>query len=491
MAKDSLKKLLNKFPYFIDKRQSSNFYKSQAVTNKGFQDISQALFDVAESFNLSKKVLIWKEQNEPYEYTMNFACNCPNLKRVIIYKNDELLYMETYSLEDKIGTFFYSHEDTSYNENLDTIIIPTDTYSIYAETYDEYTLAKGFPENDKRLGNEYDHDYSLDEIGRLNNIPRKNYIPTEDYANTEPPYNDRLTEDDYHYLNRIINYNLRLHDTPLPVLEIWKEYGIESQMVNRESSLIKMFDEELHEENWVPKPWEHKDSFCDLSEDLGKFFFVSSNTISPFKNQDIRFNFRFLNSFAEEIMGEFTVDIYLNGNLIEENCSSSQFIINSNRLSENDENIFEFIAKEGTFVLGSEEIRIHILGCDSANFYVSSEGDDDNDGKTTNTAFATIQKAINSIRNEENFIVILGENTISAPVTINKSCKILGCNNATLENTTNQNFFSVTQNKKLELQDICLIYDNLSAEISTAEFENQNGQRSNNLFVRISADWEE
>ena len=111
------------------------------------------------------------------------------------------------------------------------------------ETYNEYTIEKGFPENDEILGDIYDHDTSLDEIGALNNIPRKTYITTDDYAHTEPPYNNRLTEDDYHYMNRILNYNLKLHNTPLPVLEIWKLYGIFSDMVNREQYLLKMFDE--------------------------------------------------------------------------------------------------------------------------------------------------------------------------------------------------------------------------------------------------------
>lgn len=490
MTKDSLKKLLNKFPYFIDKRESSNFYKSQDVTNNRFQEISQSLFEVAESFNLLKKIWIWKEQYVPYDYAINFLCNCPNLKSVSIYKNDELLYMETYSSEEKINNFIYSYEGSSYNEEDETIIIPNDTFSMYVETYDEYSLSKGFPENDEQLGDEYDHDYSIDRFGRLNNIFRKNYIATEDYANTEPPYNNRLTEDDYHYLNRIINYNLRLHNTPLPVLELWKEYGIESQMVNREACLIKMFDEDLHDENWIPNPWEHKDSFCDLSEDLGKFFFVSSNTIRSLKNQNINFNFKFLNSLAEQIIGDFTVDIYLNDDLIEGDYPSSQYTINSNMLNDSIGNVFEFVAKEKSIPFGSEEITINIMGCNEANFYVSSTGNDNNNGKSRETAFASIQKAINNINNEENFIVILGENTISTPLRINKSCKILGCDNASIENMSSPNFFSVSQNQKLELQDINLIFDNVSAEISSGIFENQNRQKKN-LFVRISQNWEE
>ena len=64
-------------------------------------------------------------------------------------------------------------------------VIPSDRFIITVETYDEYILEKGFPENDKTYDeyknsdkkyDVFDHDYSLDEFGILNNIPRKEYI---------------------------------------------------------------------------------------------------------------------------------------------------------------------------------------------------------------------------------------------------------------------------------------------------------------------------
>ena len=53
---------MDMFPYFFDKSPSSNFYKSQSVTNNQFKNLYQALFNVKESFHLEKRCLIWKEQ---------------------------------------------------------------------------------------------------------------------------------------------------------------------------------------------------------------------------------------------------------------------------------------------------------------------------------------------------------------------------------------------------------------------------------------------
>ena len=82
--KDSLKNLLDMFPYFFKKDEDSNFYKSQKVTNNRLREVYQSLFDTAESFRLSKRCLVWKEQSEAYEYQINFVANFPFLKNVYI-----------------------------------------------------------------------------------------------------------------------------------------------------------------------------------------------------------------------------------------------------------------------------------------------------------------------------------------------------------------------------------------------------------------------
>ena len=495
MTRDSLQDLLELFPDFFDKSEVSNFYMSQSVTNNQFKNLGQSLFDIVESIDLRKKCFIWKEQLVPYDYRIYFCANYPHIKNVKCYKNDEMICIEDYTYEENKETFHYIYDSTNETntllenstENTNPLIIPDDTFKIIIETYDEILIEKGFPENDEIQGNEYDHDISLDEIGAQNNIPRKKYAPTSDYQNTEPPYNNCLSEDDYHYMNRIIKYNLRLHTTPLPVLELWKIYGITANMINRESSLFKMFDENRHEPDWTPSPWEHKDQLCTPIANLGKFLLVSANTTLPHKNQVIRFTFRYLNMYAEPLTTNATVSIYLNNTLLEENYNYDTYSINSSQL-EGGVNIFKFVASDDDGIFSTQEMSFRVIGCDDANWYVSDNGDDTNDGKTPQTSFATIQKAANMVESEENFIVVRGTHTINTPVKIKNNCTILGCNNATIENTTCANFFEVPVNKKLEISDLTLNYDTISSSVTTMELTNNSDQTT---FVRIIEDWED
>ena len=48
--KDSLKQLKNLFPWFFDKSESSNFSKSQWVTNRRFQRLDNDLFKIYQNF---------------------------------------------------------------------------------------------------------------------------------------------------------------------------------------------------------------------------------------------------------------------------------------------------------------------------------------------------------------------------------------------------------------------------------------------------------
>jgi len=507
--KKRITELMDMFPYFFDKSETSNFFKSQSVTNNQLLKIYQSLLTVKDSLSLDKKCLIWKEQTVPYDYTINFLVNYPYLKSVKCYKNDTLIYMEEYLEEDNVSSFIYSYNSVDDNdflddniedtelENEDTPIIPEDTFKITAETYNEYIIEKGFPENDEPQNNIYDHDISLDEIGALNDIPRKTYITTTDYANTEPPYNDRLTEDDYHYMNRIINYNLRLHNTPLPVLEIWKLYGIFSDMINREEYLLKMFDETMHpydEEtglvgDWTPLPWEHKDTLCNLTPDLGRFFFVSANTLLPVKNQSVIFQFQYLNMLAEKLTGDYTVTIYLNDEetpLVTE-YTGSTYTITSDLINDDTPNIFRFEAYEGHEIFATEEITVTVRGCSTADWYVNpSTGDDTNDGTTINTPFKTITKALTMVNGEQNLIVLTsGTYTINNPLSVNTSSTVLGCGNAIIENTLNYKFFKVAQNQRLNLQDLTLTHDT-SSEIITNHNWINNNKNNNPLYVVIS-----
>ena len=493
MPKDSLKRLLDMFPYFFNKESTSNFYKSQSVTNNRFQDIYQSLFDVYESFHLQKRCYIWKEQNAAYNYVIHFVANFPYLKTVTLYKNDTVIYTETYEYEDNISNFDYSYSHSTLNDVEDKSlaqIIPQDSFKMVVETFEEYTITKGFPENDVAQGNEYDHDESLDEIGALHNVPRKEYIMVDEdlYPATEPPYNDRLSEDDYHYMKRIIGYLYKYHTEPLPVAEIWKLYGIDSTLENREKLLLKVFDEERHPfdnetglvEEWTPKKWEHKDTFCDYSDNLGEYFFVKTSTNIPVKHQDVILYFKFLNSLGKELPGDYPVTIMLDGRTIVENYIGNSYTLESSGIPQDKDNYYHIIAKNSNGeVIGEEIITVIVRGCNNADFYVSPNGSDNNNGLTRNTPFKTIQKAVDSVNGDKNLIILLtGDYEINTPIIINQSCTILGCGSILIENLEKNLFFKIPSNSSLILQDLTLQYRGDVCAVTDTKFTNNNGDGS-------------
>ena len=515
--KDSLKNLLDMFPYFFKKDEDSNFYKSQKVTNNRLREVYQSLFDTAESFRLSKRCLVWKEQSEAYEYQINFVANFPFLKNVTIYKNDTEIYSESFDYADEVNSFEYAYTHSTLNDvnpNETADIIPQDKFKIIVETHEEFTIKKGFPENNEPQGNEFDHDESLDEIGALHNIPRKEYliVGEELYPATEPPYNDRATEDDYHYMKRMLNYLKLVQEVPLPVAEIYKLYGVTSTMENREKLLLKVFDMEKHPNfiddrknskgeyiaqgdrwfsgtlnketgeitEWAPKKWEHLDKFCDYNDILGKYFFVQASTTMPVKHQNIIFTFLFLNSLAQELSGDFLVDITLNNQIIVQNCSEKYFEVSSAYINVDEINSFIITGKTSDGeIIGTEKVDVKVRGCDSADYYVSINGSDDNKGDTRATAFRTIQKAVNKCNGNRNLIAILeGTHEITVPVNINKNCVIIGCGEAIIRNDVNSTFFKVYPGISVLLQDFTVAFWSKSVEVTDMLVSNYNSDNS-------------
>ena len=512
MVKHSLDRLLDKYPYFLDKREISNLFKVTKVNNTIFQDLYNSLFQVYQSFHLNKRLLVWKTQEKPYAYQIHFCCSYHNLRKVEVYKNDTLIHRETFdehidqtnanediadlpldteeydnycwtydckyvktnmlpikvyrcttcdtiyfgdtlpinceecghstyittrmyrcdtcdeiyftnevedlvcnnhcndnftevyafrclgnqnqgNYEDEMGylipledsdcgelyigdeppfvckvcgatgydetsEIFYDDDaiviidnSTNYDTGTeieyteDTVIdhidysiiadpnnndasqiyetgdnikhrlfpvIPNDTFKFYVETWDEYNQTKGFPEKDHLTidgeGNvvidEFDHDFSLDEIGALNNIPRKQYLLVESqhYPYTEPPFNNRETEDDYHYMKRMIEHNIRLwgsrnllgyHTMPPrefrerfnpTTLELWKQYSVDGRLVNREKHLLKLFDVRKHNNDFYTSTNYEITSDLDMYWDATKNIFVHPHRENIFYN---------------------------------------------------------------------------------------------------------------------------------------------------------------------------------------------------------------
>ncbi|MBQ6220015.1 MAG: hypothetical protein IJH63_00410 [Methanobrevibacter sp.] len=671
MVENSLQSMLDKYSFFFNKNEGSNFYKVVDVNNENFKLLYNSLFQVYESFHLNKRLLVWKEQSVPYDYRIHFVCNYPNIKSVNILKNDTLIYTNSYERSENktnfqftyicnyttsnnslvnaykctscgeiyfdtttplictncnhenleqiniyqcnncneiyLGnteepcthcnnneftqlqayycnncneiylsetvlsecpncqtpytsrpnrTLYYDEDNININDNsinlnetnetedtiIDTIIlnppepeteserfinsaddvestpenpyhipipiIPDDKFLITVETYDEYIVSKGFPENDtptydsngRLIGDPFDHDYSLDQYGKLNQIPRKQYIEVtnpELYHLTEPPYNNRGTEDDYHYMKRILEYNLRLWDTPAPVLEIWKLYGLPATLLNRERLLVRMFDENKHEFDketglvgcWKPQVWEHKDRFCDGGGSLGEYFFAEADTIRPTIWQNVTIKFRLLNSFAEEIIDDYLVDIYYyledehdNVKLLKADYSMDTAVISYKVFESNldKSHVLRFVAhKNDDTVIGTEEIIINIRNCDDGDWYVSSTGDDVLGDGSRDNPFQTLNKAISVVSNARDLIVVSGDLTLSdensIPV-VNTNCTILGCDDVSITSNYHRRFFHLvgSHNITLHLVNLLLKTSEVSTSIKFVDFKNTN-----------------
>lgn len=537
MPYKSFESLLSKFPYFLNKNWDSNFSKSERVFNTEFKKVYNNLYDVYLASKLRKHVLIWKEQNSGYNYDMYFAVSFPNLKSVCITEhymelvsqevvlddgsikiNESMqeiskdIYTETFNYDDFVNHFEYLHSNTSQT------IIPTEKYTITIETWDEYTTTKGFPENPIIVGDEYDHDYSLDAFGEYFRCPRRTYkeVKTSQYPDTIPAYDNQVTEDDYHYMQRLLYYATHLNDTPLPVLEIFKLFSItDAQLLNRSRLICRMTDTSKHMENgvynrgWIPQRWEHKDRWCEgLSDDL--FLFANVNNNNLLEGQKFNFTFKILNSKGEEVYNNNTYNT-ISETIIEE--SEKPYIIvpyKNNKLFK--EGLFlnsnetwslkteDINNMDSTFIfkcfktiedaqkdttpdliihendLASEEIYITVKGCNSADWYVDAEnGNDTNNGNSKTTAFKTLKQALSHVEGEKNIISLLNGTYNILPENITENTTITSCPEYNpIITCSDPTFFRVYQNASLTLKNIRLNYKCCDLYSKFTVFKNEN-----------------
>lgn len=537
MPYKSFESLLSKFPYFLNKNWDSNFSKSERVFNSEFKKVYNNLYDVYLASKLRKHVLIWKEQNSGYNYDMYFAVSFPNLKSVCITEhyielvsqevvlddgsikiNESMqeiskdIYTETFNYDDFVNHFEYLHSNTSQT------IIPTEKYTITIETWDEYTTTKGFPENPIIVGDEYDHDYSLDAFGEYFRCPRRTYkeVKTSQYPDTIPAYDNQVTEDDYHYMQRLLYYATHLNDTPLPVLEIFKLFSItDAQLLNRSRLICRMTDTSKHMENgvynrgWIPQRWEHKDRWCEgLSDDL--FLFANVNNNNLLEGQKFNFTFKILNSKGEEVYNNNTYNTisetiieesekpyiivpYKNNKLFQEglflnsnetwslktediNNTDSTFIFKCFKTIEDaqKDTTPDLIIHEND--LTSEEIYITVKGCNSADWYVDAEnGNDTNNGNSKTTAFKTLKQALSHVEGEKNSISLLNGTYNILPENITENTTITSCQEYNpIITCSDPTFFRVYQNASLTLKNIQLNYKCCDLYSKFTVFKNEN-----------------
>lgn len=236
-----------------------------------------------------------------YSKYLTFRVHKDKIKQVKIYKNDSLLLNELFDMDIIANSkstdlsYYYSDEDftnentylqsgfNSYFEVEDTehnnikiyVIdrdvdeyvfrlalddndfedgVLKDTYDLEVVTFEkryrcrqEYdkVYSKRYCGYDEQLNDCFDHDYSLDMIGRLLNIHRFRFYQVyraNDYylSRTYPTYYDRATEDDYHYMKRMQFYISNYNHIVFPVLEFWKYYHTMATIRSRKRIVDEM-----------------------------------------------------------------------------------------------------------------------------------------------------------------------------------------------------------------------------------------------------------
>lgn len=427
---NSLQKLLKKFPVFLNKEIGSNFYKDKKVFNEEMKEIYQSLFIVYLSENLERPLNIWKEQVVENKYIIHFEVKLANLKSVKIHKNDEVIYSKEFLLDNKKDYFKYSYTGNSLNK------IPRDIFLLEVTTHDEYSFTKGFPENDTKLNNNFDHDESLDNIGKLLNVPRRQYIQVDDSLlfKTEPPYNNRLSEDDYHYSERLKYFTIHLHDTPLPLLELWKIYGIMGTITNRQKKLCKM----------------DRDVMCTPESFKDYFIFARCSDYSPLIGNTVVFYFKVVNSLGQDIPHD-EIEVLLDGEVIT--------TVNGNKYSFRPEESMVNVPLSFCFRVGeinSNEFVITPRDRNTGDWYVSVSGNDSNDGKSPINAFKTLLKATSVVGNGEVIIVLNGIYNLNHELIISNSCTIRSQDNSTpfVIVSPNRNIFKIKQEVSLYLDNL-------------------------------------
>lgn len=153
------------YPHWLDRNDGSNFVKHLKIVNNQQIDVYHKLKTLDWARMLEKPIQIWKVQEEPYNYVINFKVSIPFIKEINIYKNPKInkkglvdgydeLILHKYYQNDDVNIFEYSHSDTS------GLIIPRDTFIIEVYTWDDYHFIKGFPENDYLFYNELDYKFN-------------------------------------------------------------------------------------------------------------------------------------------------------------------------------------------------------------------------------------------------------------------------------------------------------------------------------------------
>ena len=159
-----------------------------------------------------------------------------NIRKYFVGSTDEYVYrlpLDDSDFVDGVLKDIYDLEVTTFEKRYHC---RREYDKVYSKRYCGY---------DEQLNDCFDHDYSLDMIGRLLNVHRFRFYrvfdDTEYYlSRTYPTFYNRATEDDYHYMKRIQFYISNYNHIVFPVLEFWKYYHTMATIKSRKRIVGEM-----------------------------------------------------------------------------------------------------------------------------------------------------------------------------------------------------------------------------------------------------------
>lgn len=229
-----LKRILDYYPRFYDKRQSSFHYRYHEIISKGYQGLETDAYRVELSRRIIRPLQIWRDQVNDYLFEMKFRVRLNNIRQVTVYINKDAVVRRDF--EEGIDEFDYGFSAESET------VIPTDKYVLVVLDWNDNMFVKGFPENTLLRDDLYDKDVALDQIGENIGVARRTYraVEPEDYANTVPPYCNEESEWDYAYEQRMLQHIDDFENYPLIAIELKKYFEIYPSIEGRWRHICKM-----------------------------------------------------------------------------------------------------------------------------------------------------------------------------------------------------------------------------------------------------------
>ena len=241
-------------------------------------------------------------------------------------------------------------------------------------------------------------------------------------------------------------------------------------------------------DNRTPKPWEHKDTMsCFWPEPV--FFFVEVDNHSPVYGQSIQFTFTFLDMYGDDKGKDYLIDVYLDDELIETDVDPLDvYKFSTKGVDDTYPLVFKFIAKPLDTryeVLESDEIIITVKGCNTADWYVAVDGNDNNAG-TKDNPFKTLPKALSMVEGSKNVVVLKnGTFPINSMQTIDTPTSIISCQGAVIRDDNHYDFFNILQDCSLYLMGITLKHKCCEMYGVDHSFVNKN-LTQNPVYLRIN-----